>query len=126
MRIDDLKPGDLLVGPSKTMTDAHFLFFSGLTGDTHPVHYDVEYARRTRFGRPVTHGLLLASMTALGALPGTHELEGFAFVEQGCRFLRPVFVGDTADLDRGDRGGAAPRGRPDRDRGCGRAPAVRR
>lgn len=95
MRIDDLKPGDLLVGPSKTMTDAHFLFFSGLTGDNHPVHYDVEYARRTRFGRPVTHGLLLASMTALGALPGTHELEGFAFVEQGCRFLRPVFVGDT-------------------------------
>ena len=95
MRIDELKPGEVFSSPSKTLTDAHFLFFSGLTGDSHPIHYDVEYARTTRFGKPLAHGLLLASMTALGASPASQRLEGFVFVEQGCRFLRPAAVGDT-------------------------------
>jgi acyl dehydratase len=87
--------GTTVRGPSKTLTDAHFLFFSGLTGDTHPIHYDVEYARGTRFGKPLTHGLLLASLTALGASPVSDKLEGFVFVEQGCRFLKAVTLGDT-------------------------------
>lgn len=90
-----LNPGDVIAGPSKTLTDAHFLFFSGLTGDSHPIHYDAEYAAKTRFGKPVAHGLLLASLTALGASPAVDRIEGFVFVEQGCRFLKPVVVGDT-------------------------------
>lgn len=92
---DALEPGEVFLSPSKTLTDAHFLFFSGLSGDTHPIHYDAEYARRTRFGKPLAHGLLLASLTALGASPASPRLEGFVFVEQGCRFLAPVVVGDT-------------------------------
>ena len=91
----ELVPGQVFTSPSKTLTDAHFLFFSGLTGDNHPIHYDVEYARTTRFGKPLAHGLLLASMTALGASPASPHAEGFVFVEQGCRFLKPVAVGDT-------------------------------
>lgn len=47
---DELKVGDEFASPSKTLTDAHYLFFSGLTGDSHPIHYDVEYSRKTRFG----------------------------------------------------------------------------
>jgi len=91
----ELQPGQVFTSPSKTLTDAHFHFFSGLTGDNHPIHYDVEYARTTRFGKPLAHGLLLASMTALGASPASPHIEGFVFVEQGCRFLKPVAVGDT-------------------------------
>ena len=90
-----LQPGDTFEGPSKTLTDAHFLLFSGVTGDTHPVHYDVEYARQTHFGKPLAHGLLLASMTALGASSARDRLDGFVFVEQGCTFLKPALVGDT-------------------------------
>ena len=93
--IDELKVGDTFTSPSKTLTDAHFLFFSGLTGDNHPIHYDVEYAKQTRFGKPLAHGLMLASMTALGAGPASHRLDGFIFHEQGSRFLKPVAVGDT-------------------------------
>jgi acyl dehydratase len=92
---DDVRPGETFASPSKTLTDAHFLFFSGLTGDSHPIHYDVEYARRTRFGKPLAHGLLLASLTALGASSAVPRIDGFVFVEQGCRFLKPVVVGDT-------------------------------
>jgi 3-hydroxybutyryl-CoA dehydratase len=89
------KEGDVFEGPSKTLTDAHFLFFSALTGDVHPIHYDAEYAKATRFGKPLAHGLLLASLTALGASTGRDRLEGFIFLEQGCRFLKPAVVGDT-------------------------------
>ncbi len=90
-----LKPGETFEGPTKTLTDAHFLLFSGITGDVHPIHYDVEYAKQTRFGKPLAHGLLLASMTALGASSARDRLEGFVFVEQGCRYLKPAVVGDT-------------------------------
>ena len=34
-------------------------------------------------------------MTALGASNARDRLEGFVFVEQGCRFLKPAVVGDT-------------------------------
>ncbi|HET6607534.1 MAG TPA: MaoC/PaaZ C-terminal domain-containing protein [Rhodopila sp.] len=91
----DLVVGETVCSPSKTLTDAHFLFFSGLTGDSHPIHYDVEYAKGRSFGRPVAHGLLMASMTAAGASAFLSRMDGFIFVEQGCRFLRPAFVGDT-------------------------------
>ena len=91
----DVKMGQVFSGPSKTLTDAHFLFFSGLTGDNHPIHYDIEYAKSTRFGEPLAHGLLLASMTALGASSASSQIDGFVFFEQGSRFLKPVLVGDT-------------------------------
>ena len=90
-----LEVGQVIASPSKTLTDAHFLFFAGLTGDNHPIHYDVEYAKAKSFGRPLAHGLLLAAMTAAGASPLSPLLDGFVFVEQGCRFLKPAFVGDT-------------------------------
>ena len=67
-----------------------------LTGDDHPIHYDDAYAAKTRFGKRLAHGLLLLSMTALGATPLSRRLEDsmIAFAEQRCRFLKPVFVGD--------------------------------
>jgi acyl dehydratase len=95
MAVHGIAVGDAFDLPSKTITDAHALFFSALSGDTHPSHYDVEYAKERPFGRPLMHGLLLASLTAAGASPMSPMMDGFIFVEQGCRFLKPVFVGDT-------------------------------
>ena len=91
----ELKEGEVIRGPSKTLTDAHFMFFAGLTGDCHPIHYDVEYAKRIGFEKPLAHGLLLMAMTALGATPAWPKLDGFLFIEQGCRFRKPAMVGDT-------------------------------
>jgi 3-hydroxybutyryl-CoA dehydratase len=87
--------GEVFYGPSKTLTDAHFLMFSAVTGDVHPIHYDAEYAKQTRFGKPLAHGLLLASLTALGASSGRERCDGYVLVEQGSRFLHPAAVGDT-------------------------------
>jgi acyl dehydratase len=100
MYFEDFKVGDRFKIPSRTMTDAHFLFFAGMTGDSHPIHYDEEYCKRTRFGSRVAHGLLLAGMTALGAsnLSAAMENSVVAFAEQSSRFLKPVFIGDTLSV----------------------------
>jgi acyl dehydratase len=94
---EDFQIGDRFRSPSRTLTDAHFLFFAGLTGDNHPLHYDDEYAKRTRFGRRLAHGLLLTSLTAVGAsaLAALIEASVVAFVEQSTRFITPAFIGDT-------------------------------
>jgi acyl dehydratase len=57
----------------------------------------LEYAKTTRFGKRVAHGLLVASMTASGASTLSSMIEGsiVAFVEQSSRFLKPVLIGDT-------------------------------
>ncbi|MBI3635424.1 MAG: hypothetical protein HY216_04265 [Candidatus Rokubacteria bacterium] len=44
---EDFTIGDRFESPTRTLTDAHFLFFAGLTGDNHPIHYDDEYAKKT-------------------------------------------------------------------------------
>ena len=94
---EDFAVGDRFASPSKTLTDAHFLFFAGMTGDAQPIHYDDEYAKRTRFGRRLAHGLLLTSLTAVGAstLAPLIEASIVALVEQTTRFLGPAFIGDT-------------------------------
>jgi len=93
--VTPLTEGDVFEGPSKTLTDAHFLFFSGLTGDVHPIHYDVEYAKTTPFGKPIAHALLLVSLTALGALKDRERIGRLLFLEQGSRLLEPALIGDT-------------------------------
>lgn len=95
--LEDFAEGQRFAGPSRTIRDEDVLAFSALTGDRHPIHYDADYAKTTRFGRPVAHGLHLMSLTALGATPLTEQLGAsmIAFVEQGARFLKPVFLDDT-------------------------------
>jgi 3-hydroxybutyryl-CoA dehydratase len=94
---EDFAIGDRFGSPGKTLTDAHFMFFAGMTGDAHPIHYDDEYAKKQRFGRRLAHGLLLSSMTAVGASTLAPFIEDsiIAFVEQATRFLVPAFIGDT-------------------------------
>ena len=94
---EDFEIGERFHTPGRTITDAHFLFFAGLTGDNHPIHYDDEYAKTTRFGRRVAHGLLLMAMTAAGASSLSARMEDsvVAFVEQSSRFHIPVTIGDT-------------------------------
>lgn len=100
MRLDDApRPRATLdVGDTgsftKTITEADVLHFADASGDHNPLHLDEEYARGTRFGHRIAHGVLSAGVisAALGSeLPGL----GTIFVELHVRFLKPVFIGDT-------------------------------
>lgn len=79
---------------AKTISEADIYAFAGITGDFNPLHVDAEFARRSRFGERIAHGLLTAGLisTVLGMhLPGP----GGIFLSQTLKFLRPVRIGDT-------------------------------
>ena len=79
---------------SKTITDADIVLFTGVSGDTNPVHHDDEFAANTIFGERIAHGMLTASLlsTVFGTkLPGP----GCVYISQNLRFRAPVRIGDT-------------------------------
>lgn len=79
---------------TKTISEADVYAFAGITGDFNPLHVDAEFARRSRFGERIAHGILTAGLisTVLGMkLPGP----GGIFLSQSLRFVRPVRLGDT-------------------------------
>ncbi|HZB46845.1 MAG TPA: MaoC family dehydratase, partial [Pyrinomonadaceae bacterium] len=89
----NLKVGDAAT-LSKTITDADVRAFAELTGDHNPVHLDDEYARGTRFGRRIAHGMLAASLIS-AALANELPGRGTVYLSQQLRFTAPVFPGDT-------------------------------
>lgn len=96
--IEDLERGSTFTAGPWPMNDRRFQLFSEITGDAHPIHYDDDYVRqKSSFDKRLAHGLLLVSMTALGATAMSPRLEEsmIAFVEERMHFLRPVFVDDN-------------------------------
>ena len=78
---------------TKTIEQADIHAFADITGDHNPVHVDEEFAKTTRFGRTIAHGMLSASLiSAVLAikLPG----EGSVYLGQTLQFVAPVFPGD--------------------------------
>jgi 3-hydroxybutyryl-CoA dehydratase len=79
---------------SKTITNADVVLYAALSGDTNPVHLDDTYASKTRFGRRIAHGMLVAGLVSavLGTkIPGP----GAIYAGQTIRFLKPVYLGET-------------------------------
>ena len=79
---------------SKTVTDSDVATFAELIGDHNPIHTDDEYARNSRFGRRVAHGIFTGGL--ISAVLGNHlPGPGAIYLSQQLEFLAPVFIGDT-------------------------------
>lgn len=79
---------------SKTLTETDVYNFAGICGDFNPVHVNKVEAQKSKFGKPVCHGMLTASFisTVIGMyLPGP----GAIYLEQNLKFKSPVYIGDT-------------------------------
>ena len=90
---EDLKIG-MKATVSRTITETDLRNFSGVSGDTNPMHLNEEYAKATPFGGCIVHGMLTASLISavIGTkLPGP----GCIYMSQALKFLAPVRVGDT-------------------------------
>jgi acyl dehydratase len=96
-RFEDLRLGDVFRAPSRTLTDAHASAFQTVSADNHPIHYDVEYARRHGHTAPVVHGLQVFAFTAPGATLFPQYIGDvfLTFTSASCRFLKEVHAGDT-------------------------------
>ncbi len=91
-----MKPGDS-VEVRRTFTQEDFDRFARLSGDDNPIHVDAEFARTTRFGRTLCHGMLLfsaASAVIRNRFPGP----GTRIVDQSLKFPGPTFAGDECRI----------------------------
>lgn len=78
----------------RTFTEEDIEAFARITGDRNPYHFNEEFVAQTRFGKPIAHGLLVASMIT--------EIGGeFAWLATSMtfRFVAPVYAGDTITLE---------------------------
>jgi 3-hydroxybutyryl-CoA dehydratase len=88
-----IKPGDT-AALSRTISDDDIRAFANATGDHNPLHLDEEFAKQTRFGKRIAHGMLSASLISAviaDELPG----QGSVYLGQTLQFVAPVFPGDT-------------------------------
>ncbi|MGF1730480.1 MaoC family dehydratase [Photobacterium kasasachensis] len=91
--LEDIEIG-MSASYSQTITDADIKSFAGMSGDRNPVHMDENYAKESRFGQRIAHGMISSSF--FSALFGT-ELpgRGCVYVAQNLKFRKPVHIGDT-------------------------------
>ena len=79
---------------TQTVTARHLELYAEITGDRNPLHFDPDFAARTRFGKLVAQGGITSGMlNALVAMdmPGA----GTVFMSQSLKYLAPAYVGDT-------------------------------
>jgi 3-hydroxybutyryl-CoA dehydratase len=94
---DELAVGDTF-SRSVTITDTHLVMSAGLLGDFNPLHVDEEFARKSRFGGRILHGMMTSAI--MGGPVGMHfHGTAVAYLEHNARFLAPVRPGDTLAIE---------------------------
>ncbi len=93
---EDFKVGDIYEHrPGRTITEADNTWFTLLTMNQHPLHFDREYARHTEFGQPIVNSALtLAVVTGMSV----SDVSQKAIANLGWTDISmpaPVFNGDT-------------------------------
>ena len=93
---EDFVVGDIYEHPlGRTVTQADNIWFTCLTMNTNPIHFDAEYASRTEFKRPLVNSCFtLALVTGQSVIDLT--INGVANLAwDDIRLPHPVFEGDT-------------------------------
>lgn len=97
---EDYTVGEKFTSPSRTITEADIVNFAMITGDWHPIHVNVEYAKKSAFGERIAHGMLtltLGSALCMWMGPNTYAPKSFiAFIAMdGIKISVPTKIGDT-------------------------------
>ena len=94
-------PDDRYVGYKATetiqITDKMVRQFAEMSGDNNPIHLDDDYAKTTRFGRRIAHGMILGALISrfLNEKIGT----GGIYLAQSLKFTNPVFIDDEITFE---------------------------
>jgi itaconyl-CoA hydratase len=93
---EDFSVGDVYEHPlGRTLTTTDNIWFTLLTQNTAPLHFDHEYARRTEFGKPLVNSALTLALVVGQSVTDVSQ-NVFANLGWGDITLpNPVFEGDT-------------------------------
>jgi 3-hydroxybutyryl-CoA dehydratase len=89
----DIKIGDTF-STTRQVTDELIRDFAELSGDHNPIHLDEEFARGTRFGQRIAHGMLSGAFIS-AVLGNEFRSRKIVYLSQTMRFTAPTFIGDT-------------------------------
>ncbi|MCC6946648.1 MAG: hydratase [Bradyrhizobiaceae bacterium] len=93
-------PGTV-ISEIRTLTQHDFDRFARISGDDNPIHVDPAFSARTRFGRTVSHGMLLSSV--LWSMLH-RRLPVARLLSQDLMFPNPAYAGEplrfTATVER--------------------------
>ena len=81
--------------PGRTINEADNSWFTLLTMNTHPLHFDTEYASHSEFGKPLVNSCLTLSMVAGMSVSDTSQKAIANLGWTDIKMPHPVFVGDT-------------------------------
>ncbi|MTH96186.1 MaoC family dehydratase [Roseibium sp. RKSG952] len=98
---EDLQIGQRYALPSRTQTEALFAAFQLASGDNDPIHYDRVYCRSVGHKDMLAHGMQVLIQSAAGAGTFPEEVADalIGFLGLDCKFLKPVYAGDTLYSD---------------------------
>ena len=79
------------------VTDKMIHQFAEMSGDFNPIHVDDEYAKNTRFGKRIAHGMISGAL--ISRTLATELGRGGIYLAQTLKFLKPVFIDDTITVE---------------------------
>ncbi len=93
---EDFRVGDVYEHrPGRTLSEADNTWFTLLTMNQHPLHFDAAYAARTEFGRPLVNSCLALSVVTGMSVSDVSQKAVANLGWDKVRLTAPVFAGDT-------------------------------
>ena len=93
---EDFEVGDVYEHrPGRTISESDNTWFTLLTMNQHPLHFDKEYAAKSEFGRPLVNSCLTLSMVAGMSVSDLSQKTIANLGWDKIKLSAPVFVGDT-------------------------------
>ena len=93
---EDFEVGDVYRSRfGRTITDTDNIWFTCLTMNTNPVHFNVPYTERTQFGQPLVNSAFTLALVTGMTVPDTSENAAANLTWTDITLPHPVFEGDT-------------------------------
>ncbi len=93
---EDFTVGDVYEHrPGRTITEYDNTAFTLLTMNTHPLHFDREYAKHSEFGQPLVNSTLTLSIVVGMTVSDTSQKAIANLGWTDIKLTAPVFAGDT-------------------------------
>lgn len=93
---EDFAVGDVYEHrPGRTITETDNVWFTLLTQNTHPLHFDREYAAKTEFRQPLVNSTLTLAIVTGMSVSDTSQKAIANLGWTSIELTAPVFVGDT-------------------------------